>query len=272
MRDVIAANIEIHTALAPKYNADEPHFRPENQQKVRKRLEQLARDAPVKALLDVGCGTGFIINLAADLFETIDGIDITPAMLQQVNTSLGNITLHESRAEALPFQDETFGAASAYSFLDHLDDYGAMLREVARTLVRGGLFYIDLVPNRAYWQALGSLDKAQLDRASLFVRRENRMVTSNDRDAQERYGVDAETFRIMEPVKQRGGLDIAEFERAALLNGFKRVDVHFDWFLGQAHVMHNQSFADADVVNAYLQAALPATQHLFKYVWFVLQK
>ena len=272
MPDVIAANIAIHTALALKYNADEPHFRPENQQKVRRRLEQLAQNAPANALLDVGCGTGFIIHLAADLFETIDGVDITPAMLQQVDTSLGKITLHESRAETLPFPNESFGAASAYSFLDHLEDYGTVLREVARTLVPGGLFYIDLVPNRRYWQALAALDKAQLEKASPFVRRENRMVTANDQDVQEKYGVDAETFRVMEPVKQRGGLDIAEFERVALLSGFSSVDIHFDWFLGQAHVMHNQSFADADLVNAYLQDALPTTEHLFKYVWFVLRK
>ncbi len=272
MRDVVAANIEIHTALAGRYNEDEPHFRPENQRKVKSRLQALADRAPSRTLLDVGCGTGFIIGLAADVFEAIDGVDITPAMLARVDTSKGNITLHEARAEALPFEDGTFGAASAYSFLDHLEDYSRVLGEVARALQPGGVFYVDLVPNRGYWRALAGLRADQLDGASNFIQREHRMVTANDKDVEEKYGVSAETFRVMEPVKERGGLDIEEFRNAALSAGFSDVEVHFDWFLGQAHIMHDHSFHEADLIDSYLQDALPATQHLFKYVWFVMTK
>src|SRR3546814_19080872 len=100
--------------------------------------------APGRRLLDGGCGTGFIIHLAADVFEKIDGVDVTPAMLRQVDISRGNIAVHEARAESLPFPDCSFDAASAYSFLDHLEDYSAVLRDVARVLNSGGLFYIDM--------------------------------------------------------------------------------------------------------------------------------
>ena len=272
MTDVIDANIAVHTALSKHYNTDEPHFRPENQAKVKKRLAAVAARAGSGRLLDVGCGTGFIIHLAADIFRKIDGVDITEAMLRQVDVSRGDITLHRTRAEALPFADASFDAASAYSFLDHLEDYRLVLKEVARTLKPGGVFYIDLVPNREYWRALSGLSEEELGAASDFVRREHRMVTSNDKDVEAKYGVDANIFKKMEPVKEQGGLDVDRFRKDALQAGYARVDVHYDWFLGQAKVMHKQSVADAEVVAAYLQEALPATRSLFKYVWFELTK
>ena len=83
---VMRANIEVHTRMVDQYNS-EPHFRPENQAKVRKVLEELAARVGGGRLLDVGCGTGFMIHLAADLFEEIHGVDVTPAMMAKVDVS-----------------------------------------------------------------------------------------------------------------------------------------------------------------------------------------
>lgn len=272
MTEVTDANIAVHTALSKSYNTDEPHFRPENQAKVKGRLKAVAERTGGGRLLDVGCGTGFIIHLAADLFKKIDGVDITPAMMEQVDRSKGDITLTRSPAEKLPFADNTFDAASAYSFLDHLEDYRLVLKEVARVLKPGGEFYVDLVPNSAYWKALSAIDPKSLDKASAFVKREHRMVTANDADVEAKYGVPSAEFRRAEPGKEVGGVLADNLDAEAAAAGFRHAEVHFDWFLGQAKVMHQQSFADADVVNAYLQEALPQTRHLFKYVWFVLRK
>jgi ubiquinone/menaquinone biosynthesis C-methylase UbiE len=272
MSDVIETNIAVHTALSKTYNTDEPHFRPENQAKVKGRLQALAERTGGERLLDVGCGTGFIIHLAADVFKKIDGVDITPAMMEQVDTSRGDITLTRSVAETLPFPDNTFDAASAYSFLDHLADYRVVLKEVARVLKPGGEFYVDLVPNRDYWASLAAVDPKELDQASAFVKREHRMVTANDQDVEAKYGIPAADFRRMEPGKEVGGILADNLEGEAAAAGYSHAEIHFDWFLGQAKVMHQQSLADSDVVNAYLQEALPLTRHLYKYVWFVLRK
>ena len=48
---VVQANIEVHTRMADSYNRNEPHFRPENQEKVREILQGPAgamrwREAP----------------------------------------------------------------------------------------------------------------------------------------------------------------------------------------------------------------------------------
>jgi ubiquinone/menaquinone biosynthesis C-methylase UbiE len=258
--------------MADRYDAEEPHFRPENQEKVRKRLEQLRARVPGGRLLDVGCGTGFIIHLALGVFDEIHGVDITPAMMARVRTGEGNITLHRAPAERIPLPDASFDAASAYSFMDHVADEGAVLREVARVLKPGGVFYVDLVPNRLFWTAVSGLDRARSHEFSDIVARELAMVRDNDKKVEQQFGIAAETFRDAEPGKKQGGIDPAAFKTVALASGFSGCEITFDWFLGQGAVMHGQSFADADVIDAYLRRAAPLTGHLYKYLMFQLVK
>jgi ubiquinone/menaquinone biosynthesis C-methylase UbiE len=137
--DVIRANVEVHSRLVEVYK-NEPHFRPENQAKVRDMLVGLRQRAPGGKLLDIGCGTGFIINLARDVFDDIHGVDVTPAMLAKIDTSRGNITLHNTSAERLPFGHAEFDVVTGYSFLHHLEDFRPVLGEVFRVLKPGGTF------------------------------------------------------------------------------------------------------------------------------------
>lgn len=272
MSDVIDANIHVHTSLAAVYNTDEPHFRPENKQKVSSRLRALKERSGGENLLDLGCGTGFIIDLAREHFGSITGVDITPAMLEQVNTEGHDITLHNGPVEKLPYEADSFDAASAYSFLDHLEDQGSMLVEASRVLKPGASFYIDLVPNRFYWEALSNEQKYDEIELSAFVEREYSMVTENDKRVEAEYGINADTFRKAEPAKETGGVDPFAFRELVLNSGFSACEIHFDWFLGNAKVLHQQSPEDAAIVQNYLEECLPVSKGLFKYVWFVLTK
>jgi ubiquinone/menaquinone biosynthesis C-methylase UbiE len=267
-KNVLDANIEVHTRMVERYEAEEPHFRPENQAKVRGRLEALRKRVPGGRLLDVGCGTGFIIHLALGVFDEIHGIDITPAMLQRVRTDAGNITLHQAPAEAMPFADASFDAVTAYSFVDHVKDRGALLREVARVLKPGGIFYADLIPSRLFWRSLAPIAARDAKQYPDIVAREAEMVTANDRKVEQQFGIPAALFRAAEPGKEDGGIDPAEFRQLALRSGFSACEASFDWFLGQGAVMHGQSVADAAVIEAYLRRAAPLADHLFKYVYF----
>lgn len=272
MSDVIDANIAVHTALADHYSTDEPHFRPENKAKVSGRLKDLADKTGGGALLDLGCGTGFIIDLARPYFDAINGIDITPAMLKQVDTSDPKVNVQIGMVEDLPFADNSFDAASAYSFFDHLEDPRKMLAEALRVLKPSGLLYIDLVPNEFYWQALANEPFYGKTDSAPFVDREFRMVTENDKRVEQQYGIDAETFRKAEPSKLTGGVDPFAVQAMALDIGFEACDVHFDWFLGNGPVLHGDGADTAAIVHDYLTRALPVSKHLFKYVWFVLKK
>jgi len=270
---IVDANILVHSAMAATYDSSEPHFRPENKAVVRSHLERL-RKATGPRLLDVGCGTGFVISIAKDLFGEIHGVDITQAMLDRVDVSGGNITVHKSVAEHTPFPDNHFDAATAYSFVHHLSDYAEVLREVHRVLRPGGMFYVDLDPNRAFWQAMDEAQRGQAeDPPSDIVAREIDSVLHTDDRVQREFGIAAETFNLAEHYKDiKGGIDAGEFRAAARAAGFSSCEIGYYWYLGQGAVLHGESAQSAATVERYLLRALPVSAPLFKYLRFFLVK
>ena len=262
---VIAANIEVHTVMASRYETAEPHYRPENRNRVRRDLAELrARTGP--RLLDLGCGTGFIIDQASGLFDQIHGVDITPAMLERVRRSPG-VQLHRALAEQLPFRDGSFDLVTAYSFIHHTKDYWWVLSEAARVLRRGGICYVDLEPNEAFWRSMISLTPGDDAGLSSMVKRARDSVTATDAAVERDYGIPQATFRLAEYSKaELGGIDGAEIVRRAPSLGFSHCTVRPWWFVGQAEVMHGQSFEQADRIEEHLRALSPLGDHLFKYL------
>jgi ubiquinone/menaquinone biosynthesis C-methylase UbiE len=223
-------------------------------------------------MLDIGCGTGFVIDLLRDTFAEIHGLDATPAMLEQVDTTNGNITLHEGIAEELPFADESFDLVTAYSVLHHLADHRPVLAEAARVLRPGGVLYVDLEPNRAFWQAITRVEQEwshQLDALDEIVAREIQAVLHVQDGVRERFGIEAETFRSAEFIKSElGGFEPSEFEADARAAGFASCQTTYEWFLGQAALMHGDTPEHAAYVEAHLRRQLPVSAPLFKYLRF----
>lgn len=275
--EAIKANIYVHAFLANagEYNKS-PHFRPENQEKVRNILLRLTAACREKnKVIDFGCGTGFMIHLMHDLFKEVHGVDVTQDMMKQVDLSSGNVTLHESMAECTPFAAETFDFATAYSFMDHLVDYHAFLQEAYRVLKKGGVFYSDLNPNRDFIMAIAGAEKLAGGVLPItpIVHREIQGALHNGEHYQEQFGMNAELLEKAEPIKTHDrGFSAVEVLEAARNIGFSDCRVEFEWFLGQAKVMHEQSRVDVDTVETYLNAVLPVSSHLFKYLRFVFVK
>ena len=264
---VVSANQKVHSQLAGQYNENEPHFRPENQAKVRRRLETMAAQAPsTDRMLDLGCGTGFLLNLSHDLFARVDGVDATQAMLDRVDLSPGNITVQQGVVEALPFDDNTFDAATAYSFLDHLADHVAMLREAFRVLKPGGRLYVDLIPNRSFWNAVYEADSVEGRPFDAIVEREINELVNHEQKLQEQFGIDPVDWQFTEPAKSGGkGFDAAELKMQTDGVGF-RSQIEFEWFLGQAVAMHGTSMEAAQIIDEHLHRLLPVSAPLFKYL------
>ena len=127
----------------------------------RELVEHIALHEPT-TLLDVATGTGGVaIALAAETEARITGVDISDAMLargrERVRRSAlaGRITLEPARAEALPYQPESFDAVSFTYLLRYVDDPDATMAELARVIRPGGhMASLDFyVPPSVVWRA-----------------------------------------------------------------------------------------------------------------------
>lgn len=275
---VIEANIALHSRMSDDYSTCEPHFRPENIQKVEDKLKPVIEATNAKRLLDLGCGTGFMINIAKKYVQEIHGVDVTQAMMDKVDKS-GNATivLHNHDTGSFPVEEGSFDVVTGYSFLHHLYDVVPTLQTAFKALRKGGQFYADLDPNYYFWEGVNQLDRnGQYDG---IVKREIEMVTYKDEDIEKNFGVDKDVFNQAEFGKNiKGGFREEELVAALKNIGFTDIQFFYHWFIGQGKLINDESmdrtarFAHAEVMHDYLLKAMPLTRNLFKYVGFVATK
>lgn len=275
----IEANIYVHGHLARTGTYfSSPHFLPENKRHVRSVLEGLVRsyggERPWRAV-DFGCGTGFLIDLMHDLIDEIDGVDITLEMMDRVDLSPGNIRLHMARAEQVPFGAEEFDFATSYSFMDHLYDYRPFIKEAARVLKPGGVFFSGLNPNRFFINAIVAAESNSGSGLQEFpvVFKEVDGAIHNGRHYERKSGVNARMLEAAEPIKTlERGFDAAEVITYAKSIGFRDAWVEYEWFLGQGAVINGDRPDDAQAIQRYLEMIEPVAAHLFKYLRFIFIK
>lgn len=268
-KQVRHANIAYHTALANRYNETQPHYRLENLARTEAILACLASKTGGQSLLDLGCGTGFILNLARKYFEVVIGIDITPAMLRKVKPG-GRVSLVEASAENLPLPANQFDVCTAYSFLHHLYDLRPALQEALRCLRPGGIFYSDQDPNQRYWTLMHGLSEDE--GLPETVAREVQSVTGDVETIVSETGLEADTVRLAEFQMKKGGLEAEKVTAWLRQVGFRSASFRYEWYLGQGVMIHQRSAAAAQQVEAYLRENLPATASLFKYISVFAEK
>jgi SAM-dependent methyltransferase len=275
-QETLEANKYVHSLLVEtgEYQRS-PHFRPENIAKVHALVVLLTADVnkAESRAIDFGCGTGFMIDLMKDRFGEVHGVDITQAMMKEVDLSPGNVFLHEAMAERTPFVDDHFDFATAYSFMDHLFDVEDFLKEVHRVLKPGGVFFSGLNPNRDFIAAMDYAEQKAVMGVSPIVTREIKGALHNGDYYAENFGVDGAMLDKAEPIKAlKKGFDAKEIYDLALDIGFSACRIDYDWFLGQGKVMHDQSFERAEQIHAYLSSILPVASPLYKYLNFIFTK
>ena len=258
------ANIRYHTAMADTYDKDQPHFSRENTERVEVILEGYAQKHGNSTLLDVGCGTGYILRIARKVFTNVVGVDITPAMLEKAR-AIGGVTVHEACSDSIPFPSSSFGVITAYGFLHHLSNLLPTLREIYRCLRAGGVFYADQDPNYYCWQALKFLSSYDHScRVSGVLQNEIESIRDVANTLNERYGLDEQTVRDAEYHKYHEA-SLREDNLRYLLDlaGFKNVKVHYHWYLGQGKQADKALTAK---IHEELLALLPLSRPLFKYI------
>jgi ubiquinone/menaquinone biosynthesis C-methylase UbiE len=269
--DVVKANIKYHQALADTYNETQPNFRPENVARVDSIIKNLVSNIKGISLLDIGCGTGFIIDIAKKYFDRVVGVDITREMLNRVDVSSGNVELYLGDVSKLPFTDASFDVCTAYGFLHHLPDLHSSFSEVFRCLKPGGLFYADQDPNFYFWELIKSL--LFDDVKEPIVKREITAVLDVSQELIKTFDLDEKTIALAEYQKiVRGGMKAEEITKVLLEIGYSSIDFEYQWFLGQGYVINTISQEAAQIIDNHLKKCLPATKALFKYFSFIAHK
>jgi ubiquinone/menaquinone biosynthesis C-methylase UbiE len=277
-QDAILANIEVHSRLAGEYHKNEPHFRPESIARVTEIVQEIVTEINPQKVLDLGCGTGFMINILKQFVPNITGVDVTQAMMDLVDLSgKAKIELINSDTGTVKLDAESYDMATAYTFLDHLHDMTPTFVNTYSALRKGGKFYADLSPNYFFWEAFKSLDSKKTYTPE--VTRELNAVLSKDEEIEKEFGIKKETFRMAEYQKHiKGGLNEDEVRTQLLSIGFSKVDFIYHWYVGQAFIVNNpgasreENVQKAQLTHDALINMLPLSRHLFKYVGFIATK
>lgn len=103
----------------------------------------VATVAAPSRVLDVGCGTGYLLRVLAHRYpdaERLVGIDAAPAMVTTANavTRDDRLTFAVGVAEQIAYPDQAFDLIVSTTSFDHWSDQQAGLRECARVLRPGG--------------------------------------------------------------------------------------------------------------------------------------
>ena len=89
-------------------------------------------------MLDVGCGSGLTLVLAAQRGATPSGLDISPSLLGLARERLPEADLREGDMESLPFGDSAVDAVVGVNAFQFAGDPRRALREAARVVRPGG--------------------------------------------------------------------------------------------------------------------------------------
>ncbi len=111
-------------------------------------VEKLLGDLKGKRVLDIGCGTGRIIQMLRERGAEIVAFDISEEMLGIVNRKFPNIECVVGDSDELPFEDESFDLVLGLFWIVHLGDLRASFDEVYRVLKKGGRFILSNINQR----------------------------------------------------------------------------------------------------------------------------
>ena len=115
-------------------------------------------------LLDVSCGSGFLLKAARARGVAAHGVDLSDSAVRlahEVSPASGVVV---GTGEELCFRDGTFDYVTCLGSLEHFLDMAQGLREMIRVAKPAGRFCI-MVPNRNFlgWRILGHQGTAQQD-------------------------------------------------------------------------------------------------------------
>lgn len=154
-------------------------------QEVEAAMRQFAGDGPFDLMIDVGVGTGRMLELFSDRIARGIGVDINHSMLNVARLNLEKANLQHCSVRhadvgALPFDNGAADLVTVHQVLHYLDDPALAVVECARVLKPGGsLMIVDFAPHQLeelreeyYHRRLGFSDEEMaelIERAGLSL-------------------------------------------------------------------------------------------------------
>ncbi len=124
-----------------------------SEERVEAAMRRLAGGGPFRFLLDVGTGTGRVLELMAPLAEHAVGIDSSREMLTVARARLQEAGLKHAQARIgdvydLPLEDEQADFVTMHQVLHYLEEPAMALAEISRVMIPGGRFLVvDFAPH-----------------------------------------------------------------------------------------------------------------------------
>jgi SAM-dependent methyltransferase len=99
----------------------------------------LVHAGPGVAILEVGCGGGTALKLAAERGAEVAAIEAASAFVEITRRRVPSADVRVGDLQFLPFDDETFDVVTGFNAFQYAADPGAALAEAGRVLRPGGL-------------------------------------------------------------------------------------------------------------------------------------
>jgi ArsR family transcriptional regulator len=116
-------------------------------------LTEIVGSKPIQSMLDLGTGTGRLLELFAPIYRRGVGLDLSREMLSVARANLDRAGVQNAQVRlgdiyAPPVERETFDLVTMHQVLHYLDEPGRAIAEAARLLRPSGrLVIVDFAPH-----------------------------------------------------------------------------------------------------------------------------
>lgn len=113
-------------------------------------VEMLSRCGIVEGnVLDVGCGTGAVMQFLAQRKYQVEGVDMSDTALNFCVKK--GLRVSKGVAEKLPYPDDSFDVVTALDVIEHVPDESPVINEIKRVLKPGGVCIATVPAHQFLW-------------------------------------------------------------------------------------------------------------------------
>jgi ubiquinone/menaquinone biosynthesis C-methylase UbiE len=138
----------------------------------------LAHAGPGVSLLEVGCGSGTALRMAADRGAHVTALDASPAFVEHARRRVPGADVRVGDLQFLPYEDAAFDAVVGFNSFQYAADVHAALGEARRVLRDGGRLGAMVIASRRSTEAPGRREAQAARRVGSSTSQRRRVALS----------------------------------------------------------------------------------------------